>query len=58
MAATRLARLIGARVPGGIDFSGLRPEPKGPTIPLYRHPADANAAATRLAVPSIVDLTA
>ncbi len=56
--AARLVRLIGARVPGGIDFSGVRPEPRGPAIPLYRHPADANAAATRLAAPSMIDVTA
>ena len=58
MRATRLARLIGARVPGGIDFSGSAPAPRGPSIPLYRRPADANAIATQIAPPAIVDLRA
>lgn len=56
--AVRLSRLIGARVPGGIDFSGATPAPKGPAIPLYRHPADANAVATRLAATPMLDLKA
>lgn len=58
MRAVRISRLIGARVPGGIDFSGAAPTPRGPAIPLYRHPADANAVATRLAAPAMLDLQA
>ncbi|MCA9292562.1 MAG: hypothetical protein KDA20_01975 [Phycisphaerales bacterium] len=58
MRAVRLSRLIGARVSGGIDFSGLAPTPRGPAIPLYHHPADTNAVATRLATPGMLDLQA
>ena len=40
------ARLVAGTVPGKVDFSGDAPAPSSDTaIPMYRHPADRNAAA-------------
>ena len=47
-AREKLARLIAARVPGGIDFSSDEPMPSESAIPMYRHPADRNVAATTM----------
>jgi len=51
-----MAGLIGARVPGGIDFSGSTPRPGAHTLPLYRHPADRNAAATGVHAGRMLDV--
>lgn len=56
------ARLVGATVPGGIDFSADVPQP-GPgrsaqAMAMYRHPADKNAAATGVTAGRLVDLSA
>ena len=48
--------LIAAVVPGGIDFSGPESAPRPAAIPLYRHPADHNAAATAVHAGRVVDL--
>ena len=41
-----VSRLVAAAVPGSVDFSGDTPKPSTDGMPLYRHPADRNAAAT------------
>lgn len=51
-----MAGLIGAQVPGGIDFSGDTPRPGAHTLPLYRHPADRNAAATGVHAGRMLDV--
>lgn len=50
-AATRLAA---ARVPGGADFTA--PPPPTGSLPLYRHPADRNAAATGVQAGRMLDV--
>ncbi|MBX3315225.1 MAG: hypothetical protein KF902_00015 [Phycisphaeraceae bacterium] len=56
----RLASLVAARVPGGIDFT--EPAPRAPTqsasqtVPLYRHPADRNTVATAVHAGRILDV--
>jgi hypothetical protein len=50
-------RLVAATVPGGVDFSGETPQPSQSTLPLYRHPADRNAAATAVGVGRFVDVS-
>jgi len=50
------ARLIAAQVPGSIDFSGDQPAPARDALPLYRHPADRNAAATGVSQGRLLDL--
>lgn len=53
-------RLIAGSVPGMVAVA-FQPEPPltpAETLPLYPHPADRNAAATRLALGRIVDVTA
>lgn len=41
------AKLVAGVVPGRVDFSGEAPRPSDTAaIPMYRHPADRNAAAT------------
>jgi len=42
----RPGRLVGAVVPGGISFEGGVAQPTSASLPMYRHPADKNAAAT------------
>lgn len=50
-------KLVGARVPGKVDFSGATPMPSaGPTLSMYRHPADKNAAATAVSVGRSLDV--
>ena len=39
-------RVVATVVPGKVDFSGDTPRPSTEGLPLYRHPADRNAAAT------------
>jgi hypothetical protein len=51
-----MRRLLAGVVPGGIDFSGETPRPTSGAIPLYRHPADHNAAATTLSAGRMVDV--
>lgn len=55
-----VARLVAARVSGGIDFSTATPTPSAPSAALafYRHPADKNAAATALTAGRVLDAMA
>lgn len=57
-------RLVAAIVPGRIDFTQDRPVQTQPSpstaasLPFYRHPADKNSAATRIAFSTAIDLNA
>lgn len=52
-------RLVAAVVPGRIDFSQEQPvQNTAGAMPFYRHPADKNSAATRIAVSTKIDLNA
>lgn len=51
-----LSRLVGAVVPGRVDFSEDLPRPASDPIPFYRHPADRNAAATILNTGRVLDV--
>ncbi len=52
-------RLVAATVPGRIDFSQEQPmQNTAGALPFYRHPADKNSAATRIAVSTAIDLNA
>lgn len=51
-----VARLVAARVPGGIDFTADEPRPSRETIAMYRHPADRNAAATGVQAGRLLDV--
>jgi len=53
----RAGRLIAAVIPGRVDFSADEPAPTGAALPLYRHPADRNAAGTALSAGRIVDVS-
>ena len=57
-AAPKVQRVVAGRVPGSIDFSANTPRPRGPAIPMYRHPADRNVAATRVRLGRLIDLDA
>lgn len=49
-------RLVAAVVPGKIDFSGATPRVGSESLPLYRHPADRNVAATGVALGRSLDI--
>jgi hypothetical protein len=52
-------RLVAAVVPGRIDFSQEQPtQNTAGALPFYRHPADKNSAATRIAVSTKIDVNA
>ncbi len=51
-----LRRLVAAQVPGIVDFSSGEARPGAATLPMYRHPADRNAAATSVAVGRAIDI--
>lgn len=54
-ADARTSRLVAAVVPGGVNFEGDTPQPAAERIPLYRHPADKNAAATAVNLGKVLD---
>ena len=56
-AQVKLARMIAAVVPGRIDFSQDQPRQAGPSLPLYHHPADKNAAATGINLGRMLDIS-
>lgn len=49
-------RLVAGVVPGRVDFSGAEPVQSQPSLAMYRHPADKNAAATGVAVGRKLDI--
>lgn len=53
---TATRRIVAGMVPGKIDFSGPTPQPTGAAIPMYRHPADKNAAATAINAGRVIDV--
>ncbi len=53
-----MTRVVAAVVPGGIDFSGETAQPRPASLPLYRHPADRNVAATGVALGRTLDAEA
>jgi hypothetical protein len=53
---TTTTRLAAAVVPGKINFTGSAPTDVSAALPLYRHPADKNAAATAVNAGRLVDL--
>lgn len=55
-AKPNVAKLLAGLVPGGIDFSGDTPRPTVDAIPMYRHPADKNAAATGVHAGRVLDV--
>lgn len=52
----KLRQIVAGVVPGRVDFSGDTPTPSGAAIPLYRHPADRNMAATSVNVGRALDV--
>ena len=55
---SRTARLVAGVVPGGVGFEGGVPVPKSDALPMYRHPADRNAAATGVNLGRLIDTNA
>ncbi len=51
------SRVVAGVVPGKIDFTGSSPAPAAAALPFYRHPADANAAATAVQAGRRLDVT-
>ena len=65
--APKVLRVVGGRVPDSIDFTVQVPKQMGNTgeignagnaLPMYRHPADRNDAATRINLGGLVDIDA
>lgn len=58
----QIRRLVGAVVPGGINFESMGAEgtasPSAAALPMYRHPSDRNAAATGVHVGRALDVSA
>lgn len=50
-----VARLVAGAVPGSVGFEAGTPRPTGSSLPFYRHPADANAAATSVNLGRVID---
>ena len=51
-------KLVAGVVPGGVDFrEGGSAQPSSSALPLYRHPADKNAAATAVSVGRRLDVS-
>ncbi len=55
---TAAQRLVGATVPGRVDFSGDKPAQVagGSTLAMYTRPADKNAAATAVTIGRSLDV--
>jgi hypothetical protein len=51
-------RLVAAVVPGGVDFSAGVPAASPAALPMYRHPADRNAAAVSIHAGRMIDVNA
>jgi hypothetical protein len=53
-----LRRLVAGVVPGGVDFTESgEAQPSADVLPMYRHPADRNAAATGVSVGRRLDVS-
>lgn len=55
--ASAAARLIAGTTPGRVDFSPAAAPQRADALPMYRHPADRNAAATAVALGRAVDVS-
>ncbi|MGH7130554.1 MAG: hypothetical protein ACREJO_01220 [Phycisphaerales bacterium] len=53
------SRLVAATVPGKVDFRADGPQPGagGAALPMYRHPADKNQAATAIQLGRSLDVS-
>ena len=51
-------RIVAAVVPGRVNFAGAEPQQSGAPLPMYRHPADRNAAATAINAGRNLDIEA
>ncbi|HRQ73781.1 MAG TPA: hypothetical protein PLU35_12205 [Phycisphaerales bacterium] len=49
------SRLVAGAVPGGVEFAGQLSRPVSAAVPMYRHPADRNMAATGVSLGRIID---
>ncbi|GIK18908.1 MAG: hypothetical protein DYG93_12335 [Leptolyngbya sp. PLA2] len=49
------SRLIAAAVRGGVEFTVQPSKPASAALPMYRHPADRNTAATGITLGRILD---
>ena len=49
-------KMVAGVVPGRVNFTGSEPAQAGPALPMYRHPADKNAAATLLSAGRMIDV--
>ena len=52
-----VSTLVAGAVPGRVDFTSDTPMPTA-ALPLYRHPADRNAAATGVHAGQLIDISA
>ncbi len=50
-----VSRLVAAAVPGGVEFAGQLSTPLSAAVPMYRHPADRNTAATGVSLGRMID---
>ena len=55
-AAPAASRMVAAMVPGSVDFLSDSSAPAGNALPMYRHPADRNAAATGVDAGRVLDV--
>lgn len=51
------SRLVAATVPGKVDFRADVPQPGSVALPMYRHPADKNQAATAIQLGRSLDIS-
>jgi hypothetical protein len=52
----KVRNLVAGSVAQSVTFQGAPSTPSGAALPLYRHPADANAAATGVALGRTLDV--
>ena len=55
-ARAAVQKMVAGVVPGRVNFTGSGPTPAGPSLQMYRHPADKNAAATLLSAGRMIDV--
>jgi hypothetical protein len=56
VAKPAMQRMLAGVVPGRVSFAGSESTQVGPALPMYRHPADKNAAATSLSAGRMIDV--
>lgn len=55
-ATPAVQRMLAGVVPGRVNFTGSEPTQASPALPMCRHPADKNAAATLLSAGRMIDV--